>query len=282
METVRVPRGLDKVGFHVSGSGGAPQPIVTGPRGYRIESSGDQAVQRGDGYHVTRFEQGTDTFVVVEKPRAGTWTFDAGSGPAVAGVDVLRPIPEPRVLGTVTGRGDTRRLSYDADLAPGDRLHFVESGKLVGRYLGGRRMDEGRHSIQFRTGNDSPGKRVVTAVVERRGLPYKRFKLDRYRAPKIEPLASPKTVNARRQPDRIVVNWDRVAKARSYTVVVRLGDGRVLRYVDLNRGPFMVPDVPPYVGADVQVLSVGAGGRLSSPGTGGLDARQVKRARVDL
>ena len=193
------------------------------------------------------------------------------------------PLAEPRVRARVRGRA----LRYRARLARGDRVRFVEQGRLLTRSLGaGRRSGRGR--IRLRPAGLA-GRRIVTAVVERSGLPYRRLRVASYRAPA---LARPARPRARRLRvaragrgagwrSDLLVSWRRAARAREYEVVARLSDGRTLR-LDTRAGRARVPNVDRSLSARVRVTGIGADGRRGPSASRRARAAGPRRVRVRL
>jgi hypothetical protein len=277
---VRIKSGLREVGFEIRGEGGDP-PIVsaTGPGGTRIDDDGSP-VQRTPDHHIVRDDR-DGTILVVQRPKAGTWRFDAQPGSAgISDVIVHEPLREPRVKGRIKGKGRQRTLSYRAKLAGTDRIAFVESGRTLTRQLG--TGGSGRGRIRFATGNGSPGKRTITAYVERRGIIHKQIRIGSYRAPKPRSLRRPSPVRAKIKNGKLRSKWARVRGARSYELLARFRDGRVSP-VHTTRTKATLPGVDASSGrVKVSVVALGARGQRSGAARDRAKAKRAKRPRIRL
>lgn len=262
---LRVPDGLSQVGIRVAGQPGAGSPVVRvvgpGRRPTTIVDNGE-GFQQTSGYDVIH---GIDeTLVVVRKPRGGTWKVEAQPGsPPITSVGLRLPIDTPNVRASIKGGERRRVLAYKARLAPTDRVTFVESGKGVTRQIGRVGIRSGSGRIRIKPLDDLGGKRKITAVVARYGVPIKELKVASYKARKPLRLRPPKRLRVRRGANRLRVEWRRVRGADAYEVRARLKDGRILR--ERTRKPrTSFVDVPAELRAKVTVVAI-SGLRESKP-----------------
>lgn len=267
-----MPPGTSKAAFVVhSSSGRPPQLQVVAPDGTVISDDGG-ALQRGEGYTITKFRADAVTTVTVDGPDRGDWQVRALPESTCDGrtctpytpdidVDLRTPVPEPVVTGTVSGTGATRILSYDVAADRDDHVVLMEQGAIGSRQLGV--LDHGASTFQLPVSGVAE-KRTVTAVVERNGVPYKTIALDTYQAPAAPDLTPPRDLTLRTDGSDTTASWSAVAGARGYVVRAVLGDGRALRRV-VSGTSAVLRGVTTFTAGTVTVTAVGSVGRDSAP-----------------
>ena len=162
---VVAPRTRLKV-LEVAGTG---RIAVSGPGGRRIETpAGGGAVRAGRDLLVPDTEQGM-TFVVLVDPPAGRWAVESLDGSPVGRVRIADGLPPVRIRARVTGRGDRRTLKWRASGIAGHSLQFVARAPGRAQVLATTRRARGR--LRFRPELGTARRRVVEAIVVRRGIP---------------------------------------------------------------------------------------------------------------
>ena len=274
---LNVPKGLDQVGFAVTGEpgGGSPVVAVEGPDRHptKIVDTGEP-FQQTHGYDVIH---GVDeTLVVVRTPKGGDWSVTPQPGsPPVSIVGLRLPIAKPKITAAVERRGRRRILVYDASLARGDKLSFVEEGRSVSGRLGPVSVQEGSGQIRIPPTPGVGGKRKVIAYIDRNGVPYKQLRVATYKAPEPRRLRAPAELEVFARRTAIRVLWRRVRGARSYEIIVRLADGRVLR--ERTKKPRLkISDLPAGLRARLRVVAVDAALRESKAAKGRVRTKRPK------
>lgn len=259
---VRVPKGRRALSFEVDGAGGAPLITITDPRGRRYVDTG-RAVQgnrRASLLHAERARR--SIFTVRGRVPAGVWTVATQPGsPAITGLSTRRDLPKTLVRARVRGRGPAQRLTYRVRPVPGQRVLFFEEGPTVGRRIG---VAEGaRGSLRFPKGYGTAGRRRVFAIIEQDGLPRRRIALTSYVAPKPPRVPPPRLVRASVKRSGLQVRWRRVGSAARYKLIVRVGDGRVLKRT-VRRSVTRIPFYDARLGARITVSAEAKDGRVSA------------------
>jgi hypothetical protein len=217
---VRVPRGQDRVGIRIAGSGGAPAVLVRAPDG-RTFQAGEQP-QLTPGAVALRSTVDPAAYVFVRRPPAGTWTVEPlpGSAP-IAAVQTARPAPALRPRVTVRGRGARRTLRWRGlRLAAGDRARFEIRGAGSAQALVRTRARRG--AVRFRP-RGAPGRRTVALVRERAGAALERRTVARFRLAAPRPLRAPRGLHTLATRRGVRVSWRRVPGASRYRVLLRAG-----------------------------------------------------------
>lgn len=241
--------------FEVVGRDSAPNVVLNGPGGKRIETpaggfldSAGAIIWRGSG-------DDKATWVLLPRSQAGAWTIEAGAGSAIASVRSAHGLPEPRVSGRLSGKGRKRMLSYNLDPLPGQTVRFVERGTSTAHVIGNAKGANGR--IPFRIAEGPAGKRTIVAIVENEGTVRKEITVARFRAPRAALPARPKRVRVRRSRGGLVISWKRVGGVRRYAVGADLSDGRRLALVS-RRPTLRIPAVPARTTGRIRVAGLTA------------------------
>lgn len=175
--SVRISRGLPTATLRVTGDGGAPQVTVTGPGGRKVVSG-----QRGGAGYDHPFPAIATTFVVLERPRAGTWTVAPNPGSAaITDVRVSGGFTPAAVAARVRGGRRASVAWRTRGLSAGQRIQFTESGRFGTRIIGS--SSKARGVLRFRPAPGPGGRRTISALVQRRGITVARRALGRYLAP---------------------------------------------------------------------------------------------------
>ena len=152
-----LPSGLAAATVRVTGSGGAPEVVLSGPGGVRVSTL--VASGRSDVV-VVRIPAADETLVGLRRPPSGHWSVSAAPGSApVTGVAIAQSLPAPDVQVHVTGRGARRWLSYRLAVAPARTVTFAERGPGVYHTLGVASGPQGR--IGFTPAAGQPGRRQI-------------------------------------------------------------------------------------------------------------------------
>ncbi len=240
--TVRIQRGAEQFALKIPGTTGAPKVRVTGP-GLDISSPATESTAAVRGRYVLLEDADEKvTHVMLVKPPAGTYTISALDPANPVGVVQSagpdRPLSaSARVTRSSRGRR-TLRMSY---LKPeGSTVRIVERGRrsqrtLVGRARPARCKGRPKSSPRrclvktFRPADGPGGARTIEAVVERGGIPLETKRIARYRLPSRRRVAKPR-VRVYRRGSVVRIAWLRAARAASYVVSAKLGDGRSLTF----------------------------------------------------
>lgn len=262
---VTVARGLPVAGFAVGGRAAPPDVRLTAPDGSAVTASGAKGSIGGRVVVVPVPAEAT-TYVFVKAPQAGAWRVEATGAEPLVSVEASSGLPQPRVAGTISGRGPTRTLAFRIAPIPGQQVVFWErTADGVGKRIGTTSKASGR--ITFRPASTGQPARIEAQVVQN-GLPravvdvVKRFTAE---------LAAPTRLRATRRGTGLAVTWKAVAGAIAYRVEVRAGGKRVAR-LDTAAATATIASVPAGALA-VSVVALPARGTASPPAT----ARVAKR-----
>lgn len=271
----RMPRGLRHTLIRFRGRGAPPQVELVDARGRRSTSPG-----QADPGDRTNFVWGIDpadnaTVVVAFRPAPGRWRVSELPGSAaITDVGRADPLPARSARARVAGRRHNRVLHYRVAPVRGQRVTFVEEGPEFEQVLG--RVRSGRGSIRFSPTEGRGGLRPIRALIERQGFVMEQPVVARYKAPRPQRPTRPR-VTVRRAGSRLRVRWSGGRHARTYRVVVNLGDGR-RHFFLTGRRRLEVAGLVPRVGAAVSVTGVTGGGRGGRAGTGRLRALPALQA----
>jgi hypothetical protein len=251
-----LPRGLRSAAWEVVADGGPTGVTLTGPGGQTITvSRAEPFVQKGSLFAQLR-EDGT-TFVLVDKPAAGTWKLaDDGTAP-VRSVREARGLPRAAAKATVSGRGRSRVLTWKVPRITGQRVTFVESGKDVRSVI--TKTTAARGAVHFRPADGPAGRRKIIAMIEQNGVPRTNVTAGSYRAPGMLKPGKPRKLKITRRGSRLVVSWIPNPARFRHAVYLRLTDKRQLvQVVSASRRSFTLKGVRSNVGAKVTVMGLTA------------------------
>jgi hypothetical protein len=207
-----VPR---NAGVHVLELSGTGPFTLRDPSGATVSTD----VLQSDRLLVVR-DGGRDvTSVVLYGPAAGTWSVEGGGALSTAAA-----LPQPTVKARVSGRGAKRKLSWKVRRIPGQTVTFVERGSRTLRTLGSSTRASG--ALRFSPDPVAGRRRTVEAVFSQAGAPRATLVAARYTAPPPPRLGRVRRVKLRRG----TLTWRRQRAAASYSVAVRLRDGRTLSF----------------------------------------------------
>jgi hypothetical protein len=155
--------------------------------------------------------------VVLYDPAPGTWTVEGGGALSTAAA-----LPAPTVKARVSGRGGKRTLTWKVGRVPGQSVSFVERGARTLRTLGTSSKASGR--LRFTPDPAAGTRRTIEAVFSQGGAPRNTLVAARYTAPPPPRLGRVRGLKLRRG----VLTWRWERAAASYSVAVRLRDGRTI------------------------------------------------------
>ncbi|MDE3070298.1 MAG: hypothetical protein KGJ43_06185, partial [Acidobacteriota bacterium] len=251
-----LPSRLAAATVRLTGSGGAPNAVLSGPGGLRVSTLG--APQRSDVV-VVHIPGAQETLIALRRPPAGRWTVSVAPGSTpIADVAVAPSLPAPKIRVRVTERGRRRTLRYRMVAGPGRTVSFAERAPGVYRPLGAAHGAHGR--IVFTPAPGRSGRREILALISQGGLPVARAVVGSFQAPSRGRLRATRHLRARRTGTGLAVSWRGVPGSWRYAATLTLDDGR--RELLLSRGPHVTfTAVSPTAGGRVQVVALAADGR---------------------
>ena len=271
---VRVARDTPFIGFAAEGAKRPPRLRVTGPKGERFKSAARKAVVRREVVMIPVAAE-RRTFVFVKAPSAGRWRVEALGGARLTELRTAKGLPEPEVLGEVTGTGATRTLAYAVKRIPGQRVTFLErTGDGIAQTIGTAAGATGR--VDFTPASTGQAARIE-ALVEQHGLPRDTLVVDSFSAATpttATPPKRPRRVRAKRARRGLVVRWGGVRAAARYRVDVLKGRRRVARRT--TAGTRVRLKRVPAARLRAQVRAVSPAGATSKPRA----AKIPRRARL--
>jgi PKD repeat protein len=213
--TFTVPRGAPSASVRISGSGGPPSVVLSGPRGERIALPQTDPSTANPGAVSMAIPETSTTQVFLKDPSPGRWTV---TGSTVSGVASAAGLPVPRVRARVIGRGHRRTLVYSGARRG---IAFVERGARTSSPIGRARGARGR--IRFAPADGSRGRREIVALIERNGVTTQSATVARYAAPGPARPARPRGLRVKRRRDTLTVSWKGSGRGFAVTVDPRVG-----------------------------------------------------------
>jgi hypothetical protein len=247
-----LPKGLPLATVQLDGAGAAPGFSLSGPGGLKISYPQAAAgLTSTKGYAVVPV--GTQTFVRLESPRAGSYSVAGVNGPIITALAVAHGLPEPRVTGDVGGRGGKRILSFEVKPIAGQKVTFAEQGKGVKNVLGVTAQRRG--VLRFRPALGQSRKRTVIAIVTQDGVPREEIEVAKFVAPPSLP-GRPQGVSLKRSGRKLLVSWKRAPGANRVAVSWALADGRRQAEIVKKGRRLSIPDVPGIDSGKVEVAGL--------------------------
>ena len=212
----------------------APNVVLVAPDGRRIATPAEPVKQVDDTTFVLGGLGGATTFVLAEPP-AGQWKVEPQEGSsAVASIDQLAVLPEPKVSAKVVRERRGFELRYDVAKAEGQTVRFVERRKGLIDEIGHTTGGAGR--FRFDPAFGPAGKREIVAIIEQDGRQRRELVTGSYVAPAPAKPGKVKTVTVKRTGKSVTVRWSKALRATGgYEVVVRLPDGRTQAQITKTR-----------------------------------------------
>lgn len=260
-QTFTVPAGASSYTVAVAGAGGAPRLSLLDPAGSPV-TFGNPRTATTTAVAVPGPRDSNTTFVGLRRPRAGTYTLVPAAGaPAIAGLQVSRGYPTPKITATLGGRRRRRTLHYRVSgNAPGTSVVFVERGPAGDVPLGRAVGPTG--TLRFRTGPGRGGRRLILAEVTRGGPPFITLTVAHYRAPAIPRPGAVGHLRAARRGGALRLRFAAAPGATTYVVTILLSDGRGLqRTLKGSQHRAAIAHVGRGTRATVTVTPVGPDGR---------------------
>jgi hypothetical protein len=258
---VTVPAGLPAVAFRVNGAFGAPGVRVHGPGGVTITGTRQHPYVDTRNAVVLVTKTGA-TYVVVKHPAPGTWTL-AGLGPGpITALSVAKGLPQPSVHAHVTGRGQTRTLSWKLRPIPGQKVQFAEYGTNVRHLIVTTTKASGK--VRF-TPEQGPAGRRIVAIVDQNGRPRTTLNVGSFKAS--APVGPGKVTHLKltRRGTSLVVSWKAPKPAFSHAVYADLSDGRELLMIAAPKASSVTfTGVTAATGATIRVTGLTASGGKGS------------------
>jgi hypothetical protein len=216
---VAIPGGLPTSTILVQGDGGQPQVSVTGPGG--TLTSG-QPSSLGTVMTV----KGVDAaYVILTKPKAGTWTVSAlpGSAP-VTKIMTADGYTPATVSAKLRGHGRSRSIAYRiAHLDHGQTVAFEETGKFGTHILGSAKGARG--TLRFKPADAKGGRRNVFALIGHAGINTDRRKVGSYVAPGPILPGAVRSLRVRRAGTTLTASWRPAAGGVRYSIVLKGNKG---------------------------------------------------------
>lgn len=270
-----LPGGLDKAVIGVQGRDAAPVGTLVSPSGKRYTVPGGDEWVNGPELVAFRADENKETYFIVPRPEAGTWTVETAEGSSpVTGVQFAENLPEPQVRARVSGRGRARTVRYSVRAVDGQRVTLYEKGRETLSRIGEARGTTGR--IRFTSADGAGGPRQIVAQIESFGSPRDRIVAGTYRAPGPVKPRRVTRLKASARGSRVCAMWRRGAGAREFAVTFRLSDGRK-QLVVTRRRRACVGRVVGRVRGRVEVRGVSTRGTRGTAARATVKLRRVRR-----
>jgi len=206
----------------IQGQGGAPQVLLKGPGGKRVQASLD-GISTDNGALVVRQPATGQTLIEVPTGAAGTWSVQSLPGsPAVKFVETAHPLSPPRIKVSVSGHGARRVLRYRVTAQPGLSVGFLEGVDRGARPIGAARGTSGVIAFTPALGSTTP--RTIIARIRRNGLAAPDIVVGRY-SPGVIRAGRASHIAVRRTRAGWRITWTPGSLATEQLLTVRFIDG---------------------------------------------------------
>jgi len=171
---------------------------------------------------IERSRQVGNQIVGLFEPKPGTYRIDLLPGsPEITKVTESEDPGPARVTARVSGRGTQRRLTYDVERRPDQKVTFVEVAAAGKRPLGTVTGGKGTLTFSPAPGTDT---RRIEAQFELLGIGAETTTVATFRPPS-QRLGRPSRVTVHRRSGTLRVAFTRVAEAERYEIVTTLATG---------------------------------------------------------
>jgi hypothetical protein len=207
---------------------------------------------------VIRDTDNDTTYVLIERPRHGTWQIRPTDASApITEVAVADGLPPVSISARVMGHGGRRALSYRVRPLAGQTVRFVERARSLEHLIG---TAHGRTGVlRFAPGSGPAGSRQIVAMVDYDRLPRTRVVVARYVAPPPARPGRPGRISVVRHGASLAVRWRPAAgPLRAYNVLLRTPGGRrTLRQTRARHRAVRFTDALPDERAKVTITPIG-------------------------
>jgi hypothetical protein len=259
----------------IDGAGAPPKVQLKSPSGKVYDFTGDKASITGDALGVP-LPDDARTVVILKKPEKGRWTVTPAEGSApIVRILHASQLPEAKVTGKVTGRGQNRTLAYNVRPLKGQVVNFVEESK------GGHRIVKtvktgGKGRVNYVVAESASTTRELTAEVIQNDTPRTNIVIARYSA--ANPKVGKPKVKIKRRGSKALVTWTSAPLAVRYYVTVTEADGSRYTLAPKKR-TVTIKRVGKKDAIAVSVQGVSAGGRKGPAGKATLKRQSHPRRR---
>jgi hypothetical protein len=225
-QQLTVAPGQSTVAWSIDGAGGQPPEVtVVGPGHETVSVSNEVPFVHNSKFYAAETRNGR-TYVIVNHPKAGTWTIAADGSVPITRIRQASGLPKPHVTAKVGGKSRSRVLTWKLRQIPGQKVAFAEIGKDVRRVI--TSTSKGRGSFKFRPADGPAGVRKIEAIVEQDNRPRATLTVASYRAPAAPKPGKPSAVKLTRKGTKLVVSWKPHPAGFRTAVAAQLSDGRKL------------------------------------------------------
>ncbi|WP_205695587.1 hypothetical protein [Conexibacter sp. SYSU D00693] len=223
--TATLRAGLPTATIALTGDGGAPDVDVSGPNGAPLPQ----------GSYVARSGPVNTTYVVLQRPGAGAWTFTPKAGtPAITKLEQSEGYTQAQVRATIRKEGSKRAIAYRVtNGGSGQTVTFAEQGAFGTHVIAQARGANG--TTRFTPTEGKGGTRTVYALIGRDGLVTRRIALGRFVQPAPRAPGRPSRVRIKRGASSVTISWRGARGATRHQVTVKGSHGLRRQYVTRAR-----------------------------------------------
>jgi len=210
--------------LHIDGAGGAPAVSLIDPKGRRIDPVRPTSVAEAKRARVVALSADDQTIVSIRNPQRGKWQVVPADGSVIRRIRLTESAPAPRLTTRLVRSGGKVSLRYT--LRGGKDLGAIISERTrtgTARVLG--TVKAGSGTMRIPAGTGPAGRRTLTAIITRDGIPVDHAAAGRYSAPPPVRPGKVSGVRIARKGQGVVVRWRKARGADAYVAVVRSGDG---------------------------------------------------------
>ncbi len=208
--------------IRLDGAAQAPRVRVTAPNGQVLDSPAGPEPALTPALRVLTSDELKSTIVGLFEPKPGTYKIDLLPGsPEITKVTESEDPGPARVTARVSGRGTQRRLTYDVERRPDQKVTFVEVAAAGKRPLGTVTGGKGTLTFSPAPGTDT---RRIEAQFELLGIGAETTTVATFRPPS-QRLGRPSRVTVHRRSGTLRVAFTPVAEAERYEIVTTLATG---------------------------------------------------------
>jgi len=184
--TMTLPSGLPVAAIQITGQNAtAPAGTLTDPNGNKLAI--DPANQGTFTSSTPKYGLGVDAangidYVAIDKPAGGTWTFTPSNGSVVQSIQSAQGLKAPKVSASVSGKGLSRKLSWNLAGLKGRTVSFVEESANVDHVIASK-VTSPTGSVSFTPADGPAGKRSIVAIVAQSGLTDLTIPVTSYQTP---------------------------------------------------------------------------------------------------
>ena len=193
---------------------------VSGPGG-TLTTDATKPVEKGKLGRALPNGPGKTTYVLLSRPKSGTWKVTPQKGSTVTALRYAEQLPEPSVSGSTSGSSCAPTLRWKLKPLPGQKVMLVDQGAAGDTKV---LSQDAKAKGSVKLTSPVAGVRYVRAIVTQGGGLREKIPLATYGGP-----GAPSGLKVKRAKKGLTVSWNASCGVSTYSVAVGKGPAKTVR-----------------------------------------------------